>query len=602
MKPRTTIVLLLLAAALGGYVYWDFKHGTTTEEAERKAKQLLTIKSADATRLELVASNQTIVVEKINQHWSIKQPLSVRADDSAVNAIIDQLEFAQRDRTFTEKEITASSLADFGITNPRLRLTVRDKQGDHVVLFGNATPTKEAVYIQVQGEKMPCLTGKSLFERANVTLDSLRDRTVLEAQGIATTRIELKTADRVIELARNPSKNEPEPRWAFVKPFQARADQQKVGDLLAVISALRVQDFVSEDPKDAHTHQLDDPRHEVTLWTGDKGQTLLIGRIPTNDTAKVFAKLKSADSIFTLPADSVKKFDLQVNDLRDTHVLTVADTNVQTIAIARGADKITLSRSNRFWNVVGATLAPADDARVQDILRRLTELTTTQFVADVATDLGKYGLTTPMLAVTLQDAGTNALAQLFVGGVDPTGKTRYVKRGDERFIYGVPAGGVDKITATRGDYRSRRIAEIKMDQVTKLTIEQHGTRTVAERGADKKWKLIEPAQAPLNNDRLQQILDAVVFLQAEDIVRENLDNAAACGLDKPMAKFTVATSTKTYALEIGAAKNTDVYYASWNDPALIFTLGSPVVGTITNNIVAPAVATTNIPTAKPAKP
>ena len=602
MKSRTTIILVVLALAISGFVYWDSKKGTSTEDAEQKAKKLLDVKGADAVRLELVSSNQTIVVEKAKEHWEIRQPLAVRADDNAVNSIFDQLEFAQRERTFNEKELAGNALAGFGLTAPRLRLTFRDKKGERTVLFGSETPTKEAVYVQIQGQKTACLVGKQLFERANASLDSLRNRTVMDVPGTAATRIEIKVADRLIELARNAPKTNAEPRWAVVKPFQARADQQKVGDLLSNASGLRVQDFVSEDAKEVRTYQLDDPRCELTVWTGDKGQTLLIGRSPTNDTSKVYAKLKSADAIFTVPVDNAKKFELQFNDLRDPRVLTFNEADVRRIEVTSGAGKVTLTQTGRLWNVTGTVSIAAEETVVQELLRRLSEITTTQFVTDVATDLGKYGLATPSMALTLQGEGTNVLAQLLVGAPDAKGTGRYIKRGDEPFIYGVANNLAASIPTTRLAYRTRRIADLKVDQITKLSVEKAGSKAIFQRGADKKWKMTEPAQGVLNLDRLQQVLDVIGFLQADEILRENLDNPAAYGLDKPQTRFTVEAGVKTAVLQLGKLKDADVTFASWSDPSLVFTLGPAAITTLNNNLVTLPIATlppaTNAPPAK----
>jgi len=597
MKLRTTIILLVLTVIIGGIAFWDYKKGTTTEQAKEKAKRLLDIKAADVTAMELVRSNETIVVEKADEHWEIKKPLAVKADDNAVSAILDQFEFAERERTFKEDEIPATQLADYGLAAPPLRVVLRGKKGDTEIAFGSETPTKESVYARIQGQKTVVLVRKYLFDRANASLDSLRNRSVMTFVTTSATRLEIKTADRFLELAKTAPKPGGETRWSIVKPIQTRADQQKTMDLLYDLNAMRVSEFVSEDPKEVHTYQLDDPQIEVTVWTADKGQTLLIGRSPSNDATKVYAKLKSADSIFTVPADSAKKLALQVNDIRDTHLLSVAETSLQGIELTRGTDKVSLTRSGGVWNVAGPVPVTAEESVVQDLVRRLNELTTTQFVADVATDLGKYGLATPVLTVTLQGEGTNVLAQLLVGAIDEAGKTRYVKRGDEPFIYGISDNILSWIPVSRVAYRSRRVAELKVDQMSKLTIERADGRTVLERGADKKWKMIEPPHGVLDNDRLQQALDVIGFLRAEEIVREGIDNPAEYGLDKPTAKFTIEANGKTYILQLGKPRGENATYASWSDPALVFTLSSASVTTLSHNLVTSPSSTNQPPSA-----
>jgi hypothetical protein len=596
MKPRTTIVLLVLTLVIGGFVYWDYKKGVSTDEAAEKAKRLVDLKAADVSRVELVRSNQTVLVEKSKEQWQIQQPLAFRADNSAVSAILDAIEFAQRERTFKETEITATSLADFGLTSPRLRLVMKAKQGDFEVSFGSETPTKESVYVLVKGQKTPCLVRKNVYERADASLDSLRNRTVIDVIASAATRIEVKNADRLLELAKAAATTNAEPRWSVVKPFQVRADQQKVGDLLNGLSSLRVQEFVSDDPKEAHTYQLGEPQAEVTVWTGDKGQTLLIGRSPTNDTTKVYAKLKSADAIFTIPANEAKKYELQVNDVRDTRVLTFAEGDVRLVEIQSAVGQISLARTGSLWNVVAPVSLPADNASVEDLLHRLSELTATQFVADVATDLAKYGLSSPAVTVTLRGEGTNVLSQLLVGSTDTTNNFCHVKRGDEPYIHGVEPNLKDNFPVAKLAWRTRRISELKPEQITKLTVERAGDRVALEQGADKKWKMIQPSQGVLDNNRLEQLLDLLSFLHADELVQEGLDKPAAYGFDKPTAKFTMEAAGKSYVLQLGKEKAAGATFASWSDPSLVFTLGTPSVQGLSGSLVTSS--STNAPTAK----
>ena len=601
MKSRTTIFLLVFAIAAGGFVFWDYKKGTPTDEAREKGKRLLDLKAADVTRVELVRSNQTILVEKTGDRWEIRQPIAVAADASAVGSLVDQFEFAERDRVFAAKEVTPAMLDDFGLAagKARLRLTLRDKKGDRAILFGSETPTKEAVYAQVQGQNTVFVVGKNLFDTGNASLDSIRSRTVLDFVPSAATRLELKQADKLLELDRTVAKTNAEPRWVVAKPFPCRADQQKVADLLNELSALRVQDFTSEDPKELHACQLDEPLRELTVWLGDKTQTLLLGRSPTNDATKIYVKRKDANSIFTLTADSVKKFAPQVNDIRDAHLLVFREPDVRGIDIVRGAETISLTRTGTAWKANAPNAVPfdAEDSLATELLTKLAQLSAKQFVTDVTADLAPYGLDKPAATVTLRAAGANILGQIHIGSLNVSNAVRYAKRADEPFVYGVDHAILGSLPGSAIACRNRRIGDWKEDQITKFTIEKNTDRLVLELGSDKKWKLIEPKEGVLNFDRFQQTLDLFSYLRADSFEREGFDNLAVYGLDKPAARCTIEGGGRRSLLQIGNPKDKTTSFASWSDPALIFTLDAGSVSILTNRLVttpAPAV----VPAAK----
>ena len=608
MKSRTTYVLLVLAALVGVFVWWDSKNGTTTEEVEAKRKRLIDIKSADVVRVELVRSNQTVVLEKAGDRWEIKQPIAVRASSSAVSSLLSDLEFAERDRTLTEKNFRGES--DFGLGKPRLRAMFQTKKALVTVLVGRETPTKEAVYVQIAGQKSVAVTPRSLVDRLDTKLDDLRDRAVMDVSPLNVTRIEIK-GERSVELTKSTATSA-ESHWAISRPIAARADQRKVGDLLDECSLLRVADFVSEDPKDVHTYQLDEPTREITVWTGDSGKTLLIAKAPTNDAAKVYAKLKSADSIFTISADSAKKFAVQANDLRDTRILTFTEPDVRSFELLRGGDKMQLARdTNNVWKLAAPVALYADNGRVSALLLKLNDLTATQYVADVATDLDKFGLAAPTATVTLRGAGTNALAQLLIGSVDATNAIRHVKRTDEPFIYGVDTNIMGWLPVNALALRTRRVAELKPDQITKLVIEKTSTemnqppqRTVIERSADNNWKMVEPTQGVLDLDGVRNLLDNLDQLQADEFIREGLDNLAEYDLDKPEFKITATAGGKVYTLQLGKARaGGGRQYASWSDPALIFTVAGHTLDNFQKELVtAPPPAVSNQPRSDQGQP
>ena len=597
MKTRTTLLLVLVALIVGGVVLLDHYKGKSTDEAQQLSKRVIDFKSTDVTKLELGHTNQTFLLGKTDDHWNLTQPLAVRADASTVNSILDELEFAERNRTLTEQNLKGVNLAEFGLMQPRLRVTLTTKKGPVTLLVGNETPTKDALYVQIQGTKPVCVTRKSLFDRLNVGLDSLRSRVAVEFTPALATRLEIRSVDRSVELAKTATTTNAPPRWAIVRPLAARADQQKVSELLTTLNDLRIQDFVSEDPKDLHTYQLDEPEREATVWSGDTAKTLLIGRALTNDPSKVYAKLKTADSIFTVSADPAKKFAVQINDLRDPHVLTFDEADVRGIELARGSEKISLARTDETWNLTAPVAIAAEDSAVHELLTQLGALSAKQFVADVATDLDKYGLATPVITVTLQGEATNIVGQLLVGGFDDSHALRYAKRADEPFIYGVDTNVLNGLPATALLLRTRRLANLQPEQIKKVTIQKGATVTTLERDAQNHWKLVEPTQGVIDNDGLNQLLDVFGELRALEFVQAGHDDLAEFELNTPALTITAQTSDKTYALALGRMPDATRRYASWSEPPLVCLLDSAAANTLAKDIVSAPSATNGPPVA-----
>jgi hypothetical protein len=508
----------------------------------------------------------------------LKQPLVYRAAATAVSSILSDIELAETDRVLSEKEVKAANVSAFGLDQPRFRTTLETKKGPVTLLVGRETPTKESVYIQVEGRATVAIVRKNLAERLATKVADLRDHDAFETPAATVTRLEIKSADRVLELTKTPPVTNAVPCWAIVKPSALRADQRKAGDLVSDLTGLRIQDFVSDDPKEIHAYQLDEPAREITLFVGDKSQTLLLGRSPTNNTGKVFAKLKGADAIFTIYADTAKKFAVQPNDLRDAQIVAFEEKDVQTIEVQRGVEKLQIARqSNDVWQIIAPATIAADADRVKEVLTKCGSLTATQFVADVAADLNQFGLATPNATVTLRSATTNDIAKLLVGSTDAGKAMWYVKRADEPFIYGVEAKDMAWLPSGPLALRDRQVAALKTNEITKVTIEKKDSRAVVAKDKDGKWTMVEPSQGGLDHDSLKQMLEAVSQVRAEDFVEEKME--------QPEMKVTFEVAGKGYVLQIGKSLPNGYKLVSWSDPALAFTMPEYGLTAFTRNVV-----------------
>lgn len=570
MNSRKTLFLMMVVCIVGGLVVWDHFNGTTTTDKNTQNKRILNLDAKQVSHFELVRSNQTIVLEKTGDNWDIKQPvgnelptnITIRADVSAVRSTLDELEFAERSRTLTDKDLLGVSLAGFGLEPPRASIELLAKSGPVTLLIGNETPTKNALYVQVAGRREVSVAPVSLYDRATQKLDALRSRTVIEFTPASVTRLEIKTADRGIELKKSDA------HWTIARPLVARADQDKISGLLSGLAGLRVQDFISDDPKDLHTFHLDEPDREVTVFTGETGKTLLIGRSPTNEVGKVYAKLKSADSIFTIDVEPTKRFSIQINDLRDTRVMAIEPASVNSIAIVRGADRLALQRDARNWKLTTPVNVAADGAAVSRFLDELAGVRAKRFVVDVTTEPQRYGLTTPIATVTLTGAETNAL---LIGSVDESKAVRFVKCAGEEFIYGVETNLLEQLPANYGVLRSKSVFDLKPETITKLV---NGNVTVTRDSG--KWTLVTPADGTLNTNALQAVVETFAKLHAKSFGRPKAEPDTELGYT---IKATIGDATHWLAVAPDGQ-------AAASSVELMFQLPTATVATLTNSVLA----------------
>ena len=117
--------------------------------------------------------------------------------------------------------------------------------------------------------------------------------------------------------------------WEISKPLRARADDQKINDLLAQVTTAQIQQFVAEDRGDLRPYGLAEPRGSVTLFTIDDktGQTLQIGGVPEKEKEQVYVRFTARNAVYTLPKKIEELLALKPADLRDKHLVRI-DTSM----------------------------------------------------------------------------------------------------------------------------------------------------------------------------------------------------------------------------------------------------------------------------------
>ncbi|MCS7048266.1 MAG: DUF4340 domain-containing protein [Verrucomicrobiae bacterium] len=591
MNARTTLILAIVVALVGAFVWWDYKKGTPTDKRREQSRRLTNLKSDQVTRLELIFTNQTIVLEKKNNRWYLLEPIAYRADSGTVNSMLDGLEFAEKKRTLSAEEVAGLDRNELGLVNPRLQVAWQTSTGRRVLRLGGETPTGDAFYAQFDGQPEVYIAEEYLFDRLNRTVNDLRDRTVLDFDPATTLRCEIKNGDRVLEFAR--SGGDTASPWTIVRPVSARADQRAVSDLLSQLSRLRVQEFVSDNPADLARYRLDEPAREITISrSGVEGVlTLLVSTPDPQNAGRTYAKLKTADAILALNTTDLPAAELNVADYRDRRVLVFDENAVEGIEVLRGSERLVLTKTNADWQVTAPAVQSADRDRVQSLLGKLRDLRVDQFVTDVATELEPYGLATPAAVVRLQGSGTNIVANLVISAPDASRGLCLVKRDDEPFIYGITTNLPAWLPSHPLDVRPRRVASLSEASIRRFE-RQHGeTREVIERNEQGQWVLREPVEGVLNTDDVTIVLNVFAALDAEEFYR-----AAPASLDQPTYRFVLLAGDQTYTLKLAGQD------ASWSDPPLSFRLSEATVNTLIKPLVSTSASETNAAPSSSASP
>ncbi len=297
MKLRTTVLLLLICAGLGGYLYFFDQKLPTTEEWQKKIKLVFDLKSSDVEKLQFQTAGSKIVCERKEntRQWWIIQPLNVKADKSAIDALLSQLESLEK-----RSDLGKVPFSDYGLQSPQNEILFWVKGKQQSLSFGNKAAVGRQQYattgdgtVFLVDERSVAVFKKELFD--------LRDKTLLEAFVGQVTEITVKKNGGVVVNCKKDDKG----NWRIEQPVSYRGDQNRIEDLIRECTDLKVSEFVMEQAADLASLGLEPPEGEVLLWR--EGQTepqhLLIGKNPEGKES-FYAKLENQPNVVLVGANA----------------------------------------------------------------------------------------------------------------------------------------------------------------------------------------------------------------------------------------------------------------------------------------------------------
>jgi hypothetical protein len=584
MNWRTTLILGAVVLAVFAYLRFFEMKQPSTEEAKRQAQNVVNFDRSKVDGVIIQNGDEKIEIRRRENKWRIETPIKDLADGALVENLLSDLETWQKEGTIPAKDIDAdkSKLNEYGLNRPKLKLKLIGSDRPPEILFGKDAALEGRMYIRFDNSKETFLARQSVKKDIDKKAEEFRDKKLTDLTTAQVRRIALKTPAGEMELEKKGD------HWDIVKPLRARADDEKVGDLIAQITTARIQQFVTDDHGDLRPYGLAEPRGSIMLFSQegkkdqkveiadsikvfgreDKGQMLQIGSVPEKEKDQTYVRFAPRGSVYTLPRKIEEVLNAKPADLRDYHLVRV-DTNVLdriTIDVP-GKGKTVLARKDGNWTIANKNNVPADSGAVRRLINALQNERVTKFVEDVASNLPKYGLDKPRLQLTFSSfasentaetkAGEQPFATLAFGKDD--GDNIYARLTDEPFVVAVRRGLVNQIPNDALQWQELSVFKVKPDQIHRLSVTADKELSL-ERGENNQWHWLK-GTGQIDGANLQSLLNTLSTLHA---VRWLGAMKPQDGFEKPQLTLAFTTSPDdkaSHKLVVGAGANDGTWCA-----------------------------------------
>ena len=420
MRWRTTLILFLATIGIGAYVSLRELKQPTREDRALLADQVMSVAPDTVTQLILKNSKGTVTIEHADRGWRLA-PQQLRADESRVSGVLDQLSPLTAERILAGTPEKPLDYAAFGLAPEQGSVTVVANGRLTTLLFGHVTPVGQLRYAKLADHPQVYLVPASSYDEWDVPLEQLRDSSLMPMRGWTVESLAVQAAPMPFSLAYH------DDAWWVAAPFQDRADRTEVSALVNRVNSLRIDRVVEDAPQVEHVAEwgLDHPKAELVVGLKDLPApiTIVFGAPVPDAAGMVYAKRSDEPALYAVAASDVDALLLDPHSLRSKACFEFFTGQVSKVALQRGDAGWTAVKQNGQWKADPGEL-PLDTERVESFLNTAADLRVDGFEAAPG-DLAGYGLNPPEGRLAIWTTGKETPQRVLIGAAAPKTENRY---------------------------------------------------------------------------------------------------------------------------------------------------------------------------------
>ena len=421
MRTRTTLFLILIAAALGTAVFsdrWKF-----ASNADKTMTNPLPFEKAKVDEIIVESPDSTLHLTVANHFWTVGKPVDDVANPDRVEELLASMENAEWLDLLDRNDLSPETWQMTGLEKPFAHLLIRSAGKTTAECWvGNASAIEGACYLSVPGktadERVIHVVRTTLPSLLKKPVESWRDDHLIRVPAESVSRITLSNGHGLIEVSRP----KPKAPWDLVKPLQTRGHNERINEVLAAILGLKISavaatnELKTASPTDALKITLTTPAFEKPVE-----MTFLTP--PDVKSGQTQAVIQHRQHSYTITSDRLSQLWVQLNDLRDDHLGRVDAEKVDAVGVRSAlAGEVALRKEGDRWQLQNhGAWEPANGDRIVKLFEALNEHRVKEFVADSAANVTPYGLDKPFIVLSWNEAQDKPEGD--VGGLKTPGKS-----------------------------------------------------------------------------------------------------------------------------------------------------------------------------------
>lgn len=217
----------------------------------------------------------------------------------------------------------------------------------------------------------------------------------------------------------------------------------------------------------------------------------------------------------------------------------IQEDHIQAVEILAKDKKEVRLKKDGEWRIAEPIQSDVDKMTVQDLIRTLAGLSSEREVTPAPADLKPYGLDAPALKLRFQVG--DQWSEILFGNKAPVGDSYYAKMPEKPAVFLISGAGWNDLNKGLADLRKRELFTFQpADVIGMKVVWQDGTKVDIDHEKDSKiWKAPAFADLRIKSAKVENVLDQIQVLRAENFLEDGVGNLAAHGLEPPHVTVTL---------------------------------------------------------------
>lgn len=237
---------------------------------------------------------------------------------------------------------------------------------------------------------------------------------------------------------------------------------------------------------------------------------------------------------------------------------TFKPEDVTMVTLTNAGKTVTAEKANGQWTITQPFVTEADQNALTQMVDDFAGLKLQETRKATPENLKEFGLADPKTSVEFKMKSGETHRVRF-GEKDFTGSNVYVLVDQMPDVGQIAVPMLLTAQKTFNDWREKKILRVTADDLTKFRIKNPNVTLVAEKGADGKWLVKEPADKKDKELNESRALTAWLGIIAQEVIDQPSDEIKA-KLARPAVEIQLtAKDGKTTNLKVSAADDDKAY-------------------------------------------